>query len=90
MAGEAAVTDLTIELCGKLAERAGRELAVAMPTAGFTVAALRQHIALTVPALAAEITSARVRACVNEAIVEDDMLLAPCDRIAFFPPVSGG
>lgn len=81
---------LTIELCGKLADMSAREIKVSIPPAGVTIVELRRKVASAYPALAQLISSPRVRVCVNDAIVDDDDRTRIGDRVAFFPPVSGG
>lgn len=87
MQGSAA---LVVELCGKLADAAGRELTLAIPAAGCTVAELLEQIAAARPELAAQIGAGKVRACVNEEIVRGEAPVRPGDAVALFPPVSGG
>jgi molybdopterin converting factor small subunit len=80
---------LKITLYGKLGEAVGREIAFDdMP--GRTVAHLRRTLAERHPALAADLLSPRVRACVNDALVGEDWVLSRGDELALLPPVSGG
>ena len=53
-----------------------------------TIAALRAHIEVVVPALAGRL--AAVRWAKNEVFVEMDATLADGDVIALIPPVAGG
>lgn len=80
----------SIELCGRLADRAGAILTLELDAASCSVAELRAALATAHPSLAADMASARVRACVDEVIVTDDAVVAAGQAIAFFPPVSGG
>lgn len=90
----AALATIRVELCGRLADLAGREVTVAVPEGGLTVANLCAAIAAAHPALAEPLASGRVRACVNEAIVPASaaatVTAQPTDLVALFPPVSGG
>lgn len=79
-----------VELCGRLAYMAGREVAVALPEAGLAVADLFAALARAHPALQTPLASGRVRACVNEVIVPATARVQPGDLVALFPPVSGG
>jgi molybdopterin synthase sulfur carrier subunit len=42
------------------------------------------------PALGEALRRIRIRACINETIVANDAMVRPGDRVALFPPVSGG
>jgi molybdopterin converting factor small subunit len=89
-----------ITLYGCLADAGGRTLALAVPAAGVSGAALRQLVAAACPAIAEQVLSARVRLCVDDVIMPDPMFNGPTTnaaatiaataRIALFPPVSGG
>ncbi|MEK6540521.1 MAG: MoaD/ThiS family protein [Pseudomonadota bacterium] len=80
----------TIELCGRLADRACAALTLELDAASCSVADLRAALAAAHPSLAADMANARVRACVDEVIVKDTFMVAAGQAIAFFPPVSGG
>ncbi len=80
----------SIELCGRLADLAGRELSVEIDAAGCTVAELKTIVAGHSPALAQAMANRRVRFCVNDQIVGEETTIRKGDRIAIFPPVSGG
>ncbi|MEQ1687639.1 MAG: MoaD/ThiS family protein [Sphingopyxis sp.] len=80
----------TIELCGRLAQGAGAVVTLEHDAASCSIAQLRSALAAAHPALATDMTNARVRACVDEVIVGDDATIAAGQVIAFFPPVSGG
>lgn len=81
---------LDIELCGRLADACGRFVAIPVPAAGLAAGALVPAIARAFPALAEPLGRGRIRACVNDIIVSDAQLVRPGDRVALFPPVSGG
>lgn len=80
----------TIELCGRLADRAGAILTLELDAASCSIAELRAALSAAQPSLAADMANARVRACVDEVIVQDAATVAAGQAIAFFPPVSGG
>ncbi|MEQ1726614.1 MAG: MoaD/ThiS family protein [Sphingopyxis sp.] len=80
----------TIELCGRLADGVGGAVMLELDAAACSIAELRTTLADIYPALAADMASARVRACVDEAIVPDAATVTAGQVIAFFPPVSGG
>ena len=80
---------MKITLYGKLGEVIGREVALD-EIAGRTIGDLRRKLADQHPALAAELSSPRVRACVNDATVGDDHIIEAHDEVALLPPVSGG
>lgn len=80
---------MKITLYGKLGEAIGREISVD-DMAGRTVSDLRHRLAEQHGALAADLLSPRVRACVNDAVVEEDRVIGPNDELALLPPVSGG
>ncbi|MEQ1510563.1 MAG: MoaD/ThiS family protein [Sphingopyxis sp.] len=80
----------TIELCGKLADKLSPSFSHEIDGDHCTVSALRQSLAAAYPALATDMASTRVRACVDEVIVSNDTTVTAGQVIAFFPPVSGG
>ncbi len=84
------VATIEVELCGKLAGLHGALATVAIPRDGGTAAALLARVAQHYPDLAHLIASGRVRVCVNETLISTDGSIAPGDRVALFPPVSGG
>ena len=81
--------ELTVLLFGKLGELAGREVRLEVP-AGCTVRDVRQSLAAAFPAAADDLLSARVRACVDGAIVGDDRMIDGPGEVALLPPLSGG
>ena len=88
-AGTGAVT-IEVELCGKLADLAGRSVSLSIPGEGCTAAALLARATESCPVLCPMLTEGRVRVCVNETVVSDGAAVSPEDRVALFPPVSGG
>lgn len=83
-------TRVRIELCGRLADTCGRELDFDLPAGGLPVSAVMAALGEAHPALGEALAGGRIRACVNEAIVPAAALVRPGDRVALFPPVSGG
>ncbi len=81
---------MRISLFGKLRDLLGRELALPDEFHGQTLAELRQSLAEAHPSAAADLLSARVRTCVNDALVNDSHVVSVGDQIALLPPVSGG
>lgn len=55
-----------------------------------TVGELRRALAAAYPSAASDLRSPRVRAYVNELMVDDRQPLASGDDVALLPPVSGG
>lgn len=84
------MTELQIELCGRLADNVGRHISVACPEAGFAVEQMFASLIAEYPPLAQPLASGRIKACVNDVIVSPDHLVRPQDLVALFPPVSGG
>ena len=81
---------IIIELCGKLADFAGAECALSIPFEGMSITAVKRAVAMQIPALSDDMASPRTKACVNDAMVADSIIIRAGDRIALFPPVSGG
>lgn len=85
------VADCTrVELCGRLADPCGPLLDLPIPADGMRVADLISILGERFPPLQHLLADQRVRACINEAVVANDMLVRPGDLVALFPPVSGG
>lgn len=81
---------LDIELCGRLADACGPVLGLGVPENGLPVTAMLDDLASAYPALGEALRRIRIRACINETIVANDAMVRPGDRVALFPPVSGG
>lgn len=88
--GDGETADIEVELCGRLADGLGPRVVLALPHAGVDVAALLALAGRQDAALEAQIAAGRVRACVNDTIVGSEGRVLPTDRVALFPPVSGG
>jgi molybdopterin converting factor small subunit len=80
---------MRIGFYGKLRDALGDELEVA-GEAGETVAGLRARLARLYPEAAPELLGPRVRACVADRIVGEDLALSGLERVEFLPPLSGG
>lgn len=80
---------MRIGFFGKLRDALGDECEVA-DVAGETVAGLRVRLARLYPEAARDLLSPRVRACVADTIVGEDLILSGLERIEFLPPLSGG
>lgn len=83
-------SEIAVELCGCLADADGRVVIARLAASGTSAGALMTGLAARYPALAAALGRGRVRACVNDVVVGPDARIGPGDRVALFPPVSGG
>lgn len=81
---------LGVELCGRLADACGPFLRLAIPETGLPVPAMLASLAQAYPAVGDMFGRIRIKACINETIVADEAVVRPGDRVALFPPVSGG
>lgn len=81
---------ISVQLCGRLSEVAGGDIIVTETRAIHCIAELRDAIAAAHPALAADMMSPRVHACVDDQIVRDTQIIGDGAVVAFFPPLSGG
>ena len=84
------MASITVELCGRLADLAGRHLAVPIPAEGCRAAELLGRAGEEAPLIAPLVSEGRVKVCVDETIVDGAAVVHPGDRVALFPPVSGG
>jgi molybdopterin converting factor small subunit len=75
---------------GKLGESIGREIAFDVPPDGCSVAQLRTLLGQRFPVARADLEGPALRACVNDAIVDDAFVVTPGLDVEFFPPLSGG
>jgi sulfur-carrier protein len=80
---------LKIRFYGRLGDRLGSEIEVAVPPGTDTVVELREVLAEMFPQASGELRQ-RSRACVADGFVADDYRLASVDSIEFLPPLSGG
>lgn len=87
--GTAAVT-IAVEMCGMLADLCGRHVPLSIPAEGCTASILLARAAEIDPALSQMVAEGRVRVCVNDTLVFGGTTVSPRDRVALFPPVSGG
>jgi molybdopterin converting factor small subunit len=74
---------------GRLAEVVGTELDVEAPP-GCSIEELRNTVIAEHPQAENALRNKRARACVGDAIVHDNYVPDPADRVEFLPPVSGG
>lgn len=83
-------TQLDVELCGRLADACGPLLRLAIPENGLPVTAMLAILAQAYPAISDAFGRIRIKVCINETMVDDEAVVRPGDRVALFPPVSGG
>ncbi len=81
---------LKISFYGSLGDRIGREAELDLPTAGCTVAELRQRLIAAFPDAEADLARPSLRACVGDIIVGEDHRVQGDQSVEFFPPLSGG
>jgi molybdopterin converting factor small subunit len=81
---------MNVSMYGRLGQLAGSRLSIDMPSGGCSVAELRELLVRRYPALDGEISTDRVRACVDDEIVSDATHIDAAQSVEFFPPVSGG
>jgi molybdopterin converting factor small subunit len=75
---------------GRLGERLGRSVEIALPPGAASVGAVRALLAERFPDAGGELMRPSLRASVGDALVGDAHPVADTDVIEFFPPVSGG
>lgn len=80
---------ITIDLCGRLAEPMGPVVTAAC-AAPMAVKAVLAQIAEQSPALAEALARAPILVAIDEQLAALDNVIAPGQRLAVFPPVSGG
>lgn len=82
---------VTVLFFGRISDRAGRSIDLAIPASGTHVAALRGRIeALFGAAGGAPLLGAGTRAAVDKVVASDETPVFPGQEIAFFSAVSGG
>lgn len=80
----------TVTMFGKLADQLGREVRLDLGAGRCTLAELRRALADAYPAAAPDLLSPRLRACVNNVVVDEGVSLQRGDEVSLLPPVSGG
>jgi molybdopterin converting factor small subunit len=80
---------LRILFYGRLADVIGREVQVDA-AAGCSIAQLRRRLTADHPNADRTLQDGRIRACVDDAVVDDDYIVTATDKVEFLPPVSGG
>ncbi|MCP4356464.1 MAG: hypothetical protein GY796_00400 [Chloroflexi bacterium] len=80
--------ELEIRLFATLRDRVGQNSIIVMVDEPATVQQVLTAVAQTYPELAATVASSVV--AVNKAFAGEDTAVTPSDKIAIFPPVSGG
>ncbi len=80
---------IIIDLCGRLADAAGPNLIMLLsgPT---PVAEVLAMLAAEYPALGAALAATTSHIAIDEIMAADTAMIAPGQRLALFPPVSGG
>lgn len=82
---------VTVLFFGRVSDRAGRSISLAIPPSGTDVAALRDCIeAMFGSADAPPLLGAGTRAAVDRVVAADDTPIRPGQEVAFFSAVSGG
>lgn len=84
------MTQRTITLYGKLADVLGPQVRVDGGDSSEPVVAIRARLAALDSRLADLLLDRRVRACVADTMVSDDMTVCPGQGVEFIPVVSGG
>lgn len=79
-----------IELFGRLADPEGPTVWLELSGESTTVAALRAELRTAYPALGALLSRHRVRAAVDDVLVDDEAIFRPGQSISFMAPASGG
>jgi molybdopterin synthase sulfur carrier subunit len=80
---------ITIDLCGRLADPLGPNVTLHLGTPA-TVATILTRLAVTYPALNEVMRATRIHMAIDEQLTGEDAIIAPGQRLALFPPVSGG
>ena len=81
---------MNILLFGKLAEPAGRQIALDLPDDGCTIADLRAALVRRFPGLATELAPNRAKALIDRVIASEADWVRPDQEVALLPPLSGG
>jgi sulfur-carrier protein len=80
---------LTVDLCGRLADGIGPTVTIEIAQRA-SIADVRLALIAAFPSLAVAFAAMPVRAAIEEMLVDDAAMVAPGQRVALFPPVSGG
>jgi sulfur-carrier protein len=78
-----------IDLCGRLADEVGPSLTLPL-AAPASISALCQQLSVAYPALADALATLPIKAALDEVLVDSQTIVKPGQRLALFPPVSGG
>lgn len=81
---------MRIKFFGKIGAAIGREVEIEIPGSTATVAGLRSLLADHYPDAADALTDHGLKACIADAIVDDNHPIAGVEQVEFFPPLSGG
>ena len=81
---------MKVLLFGRLADKIGGEVELALPEEGCTIAELRARLCDEKPELGDEFARSTVKACIDRQLAHDDDRVSAGQEIAFIPPVSGG
>ncbi|GAB5487522.1 MAG: hypothetical protein Pars2KO_10920 [Parasphingorhabdus sp.] len=81
---------ISVELCGRLADPCGPVVDLPLPAGEVGVLELLSSLGTHFPPLKPSLDTGRIRACINETVVYDDVMIGLDDVVALFPPVSGG
>ena len=73
---------------GKLGDTIGREVELALPPDVATLGQLRKLLAERYPQV--DLTSPRLRICLDDSVAGDDEVVRDENEVAFLPPLSGG
>jgi molybdopterin synthase sulfur carrier subunit len=92
-AGGAATKDasaIRVLFFGRVADALGREVEVATPVGGCSLAELRERLGALGEAARAALARCDVRAAVDQVIADDSCWVSPRQEVAFFSMFSGG
>lgn len=81
---------MQIHFYGRIGERLGGTIALALPSTAKTIGDLRRTLCEAYPDAAAEIRSSALKACVNDEIVGESYVIQGAENVEFLPTVSGG
>lgn len=80
---------MKVRFYGRLGERLGAEIDLALPAGTDTIVKLRNLLADLYPYAAQDLREGS-RACVADSIVNESYKLVGNEAVEFFPPLSGG